>query len=535
MLATETIVASGIGIAEREGAPRMPVRDKALTHKAYLNGIASLLDTVVKGGVMTLVTPILVTTLGSSLFGVWQILGRLVVYMQAADGRPTQALKWVIANRQTIDDAETKRRHVGSAVGVWLLFLPVLAVMSVALVWVAPYMARVPLEMYTPVRVACTLLVVNFLLLQLVDMPEAVLRGMNLGYKRMGLQAGLNVVGGALSVGALYLGAGLIGLAAADTILSTITCILFFLVVKKYVAWFGIARPTFAEMRSFLKLSVWWLAWTTIHKFIMASDLLILGIVASTSAVATYSLTAFASLTLLTFVTTVIGAVIPGLGSVVGQKQYERAAALRVEMMAASWLLLAAIGSTILLWNRSFVYLWVGKQHYAGLWPNLLIVLMVVQLIFIRNDAYVIDLTLQLREKVLMGAIAAIVSIALSTALIPRLGITGLCLGMLAGRMALTVSYPLIIRKRFARIGRPRLSSVARPAVTMILLFAVSAYLGQMVVADHWVIWVFCSGLSFAVATGLALMLGLKRDLRISLMGRLSMARTLFGFAGRGS
>ena len=365
-------------------------------------------------------------------------------------------------------------------------------------------------------------------------MPEAVLRGMNLGYKRMGLQAGLNLVGGGLTVGALYLGAGLIGLAAADAILSAITCLLFLLVVKKYVAWFGVARPTFAEIRSFLKLSVWWLAWTTIHKFIMASDLLILGVVASTSAVATYSLTGFASITLLTLVTTMIGAVMPGLGSVVGQKQYERAAALRVEMMAASWLLLAAIGSTILLWNRSFVYLWVGKEHYAGVWPNLLIVVMVVQLIFIRNDAYVIDLTLQLREKVLMGALAAIVSIALSATLIPRLGITGLCLGMLAGRMALTISYPLIIRKRFASSGRLQLGPVARPAVTMILLFAVSAYVGQMVVADHWLIWAVCAGLSFAVATGIALMAGLRRDLRNSLKGRLSMVRTLFGFAGTG-
>ena len=40
---------------------------------------------------------------------------------------------------------------------------------------------------------------------------------MNLGYKRLGLQAGLNVVGGVLTVGALYIGAGLIGLAAAQS------------------------------------------------------------------------------------------------------------------------------------------------------------------------------------------------------------------------------------------------------------------------------------------------------------------------------
>ncbi len=533
-MGTERLVTAELDITASakvgDARPAQPVakREKALTHKAYLNGFASLLDTVVKGGVMAVVTPILVAGLGTSLFGVWQILGRLVTYMHAADGRPTQALKWVIANRQSTDDAETKRRHVGSAMGVWLLFLPVLAAISALLVWIAPYITKVQPELYTTIRITCGLLVVNFLLIQLVSLPEAVLRGMNLGYKRLGLQAGLNLVGGGLTVGALYLGAGLIGLAAAQAILAALTGVLFLFVVKRYVEWYGVSRPSWTDVRSFLKLSVWWFAWTTVHKFLMASDILILGLIASSSAVATYSLTGFAGVTLLSLVTTVLAAVMPGLGTVVGEKQFKRAAALRVEMMAASWLLLTAIGSTILLWNRSFIYLWVGKEHYGGAWANLLIVLMIVQLIFIRNDAYVIDLTLQLREKVLMGLGAAVISIGLSAVMIPKLGIIGLCLGMIAGRMALTISYPLVVNKHFGNIGRPRLITAIRPGITMALIFTASAYLGSMLLADSWPLWLLCSGLTFMLSLGVALLVGLKRELRDPLIGRLSMLRTLF-------
>ena len=503
-------------------------RGKALTHTAYLNGFASLLDTVVKGGVMAFVTPILVTGLGSSAFGIWQILGRMVTYMHAADGRPTQALKWVIANRQTIDDDETKRRHVGSAMGVWLLFLPLLAVFSAVLIWISPFITRVPAEQYRPIRITCALLVVNFLLIQLVSLPEAVLRGMNLGYKRLGLQASLNFVGGALSIGALYLGAGLIGLAGAQAILTALTGVLFLAVVKKYVAWYGVSRPTFAEVRSFLRLSVWGFAWTTIHKFIMASDILILGVVASASAVTTYSLTNFAGLTLLSLVTIVLAAVMPGLGSVIGQKQFERANTLRSEMTAASWLLLAAIGSTILIWNRSFIHLWVGDQHYAGTLANLLMVLMIVQLIFIRNDAYVIDLTLELREKVMMGVVAAVLSIGLSAVLIPRLGIAGLCLGMILGRLSLTLSYPIVINKRFGRKRLPNLMSVVRPALTMVAMFGGSAYLSQKLLVDNWLVWSASAALTFCLALGLAALVGLSGDVRRPLQKRLGMLRTVF-------
>jgi O-antigen/teichoic acid export membrane protein len=502
-------------------------RVKGLTHKAYLNAFASLLDVAVKGGVLAIVTPLVVNGLGSSLFGVWQILGRLIAYMHAADGRPTQALKWVIASRHAVDDAETKRRQVSSAMGVWFLFLPVLVVISSFLVWVSPYITKVPTEMHRSVRITCGLLVANFLLIQLVSLPEAVLRGMNLGYKRMGWQAGLNVIAGVLTVGALYTGSGLVGLAAGQVILATFTGFLFFVLVKKYVPWFGFARPRLAEVRSFLKLSVWWFAWAIVHKFLMASDILILGMVSSASAVATYSLTSFAATTLLTLVTIVLAAVAPGLGGVIGQKQYERAAEVRIEMMTVSWLLLAAIGSTILLWNRSFISLWVGAEHYTGFWADLLIVLMIVQLIYIRNDSYVIDLTLQLREKVIMAVVATVISISLSALLIPRLGIAGLCLGMILGRLALTISYPIVINKHLGQSSRPELTGALRPAAVMTLMFVVSAYLGRVLLAESWFIWVICSGLSFVLALGVGLIAGLRRESRHAIVKRLTMLRTL--------
>ena len=250
--------------------------------------------------------------------------------------------------------------------------------------------------------------------------------------------------------------------------------------------------------------------------------------VASGTLVATYTLTGFAGITLLSVVTIVLGAVAPGLGGVIGRKEFDRLAGLRIEMIGASWLLLAAIGSTILLLNRSFINLWVGKTHYAGTWTNLLIVLMIVQLIFIRNDAYIIDLMLEMREKVVMGVIAAVISIGLSVLLIPRMGIAGMCVGMIIGRLALTVSYPFIINRYLGRRWKPRLAGAIRPGVIMALMFAGSAYLGQILLVDNWAIWFISSALSFGVALGLALVAGLNAELRGLMIARFMMLRSLF-------
>src|SRR5262249_26246131 len=156
-----------------------------------------------------------------------------------------------------VGDAPSMRRHVGSAISVYVLFFPFLAVVGVLLVWFSPSIANAPPEDNETVRIACALLVVNFLLANLAALPEGVLRGMNLGYKRIGLQAGLSVVGGSLAAVALYLGTGLPGLAAAEVVLSALTGVLFWIVVKKYVSWFGSAWPTVADLRRFIRLSFW--------------------------------------------------------------------------------------------------------------------------------------------------------------------------------------------------------------------------------------------------------------------------------------
>jgi len=71
-----------------------------LTRRASLNAVQSLLDYAARLAVGLAVTPLLVGRLGREMFGVWEMLNRLIGYMSAADGRPTEALRLVIATKQ---------------------------------------------------------------------------------------------------------------------------------------------------------------------------------------------------------------------------------------------------------------------------------------------------------------------------------------------------------------------------------------------------------------------------------------------------
>lgn len=498
-----------------------------LTQKAYLNAVASFLDFAAKTVVSLAITPILVSGLGSVLFGVWQILGRLVSYLSAADGRPTHALKWVIANHQSTDDHSIKRRAVGSALGVWLLMLPFMIVAGAMVVWLTPIFTGTTSKLDDVVRLACGLLVFNMILSGFVLIPEAVLRGMNLGYKRMGIVAGLNILGGILTVAAIYFNWGLIGIAAVQIIVTIITGFLFWYLVKQFLPWFGVAWASWLEIRKFFGLSLWYAGWNIVDKLLVASDVIVLGLVLSASTVTTYVLTGYVAQAVLSVMTIMVRAAAPGFGKFIQLQEYNKIIQLRNEMLWFSSLFAGATGSTILLWNHSFITLWTGSEHYAGNAVNLLLVLIAIQLLFIRNETFLIDLTLDLRYKVVAGAISTVLSIGLALLLVPVLGIIGLCIAILIGRSLLTMIYPMIINS-FLDIKTKLLPRILlRPVLVMLFLFVITSYMSNYLLATSWFSLIVYTSLTFLLSSFIQFLVGFSGNQRHLLIQRITRLRPL--------
>ena len=495
-MATDAGVVTGSAIPDVPPIPPPPATRrgaapaKALTRRASLTALASLLDYFVKAAVSLVITPILVGGLGRTLYGIWEMLNRIVGYMAATDGRPTEALRLVISQQQA-EDHTIKRRSVGAALVVWLLMIPLVGLVGGILAWLSPTITHAPIERATDVRIACGLLVVSFLFTGLAAVPESVLRGMNLGYKRMGLQASLSIVAGGLAAWAVHEGWGLPGIGVSQIVRAMIIGLCFWVLVRKYVPWFSIARPTRADIKALLGMSIWLSVGELVSKLLLASDVLILGWIISPAVVTTYVLTAYAARTGLGIFVFTAGSAMPGLGGVLGEGQMKRAVQLRRELQMLTWLFVTVVGATILVWNRSFLTLWVGARNYAGPWVDLLIVLVVGQTAFIRIDSYIIDAALRPKGRVLVGAITVIATLALGITLTHAFGILGLSLGMLMGRAIQSIAYPLIVR---SCLNHPERTAAARFAairfgLTTILLLATANLLGRHVTAPSWFIW----------------------------------------------
>jgi O-antigen/teichoic acid export membrane protein len=245
--------------------------------------------------------------------------------------------------------------------------------------------------------------------------------------------------------------------------------------------------------------------------------------VISPAAVTTYVLTSYAARTGLGVFVFTAGAAMPGFGGVLGQLQFTRAQQLRRELQTLTWLFTTIVGATVLVWNHSFLNLWVGSRNYAGPWVDLLIVLVISQTAFIRTDSYIIDAALRPRGRVIIGAVTVVATLALGIALTHLFGIIGLCIGLFLGRSIQSIGYPLIVRSCLQhppKDAAARWAAIRLIAVTA-LLFAAASFLSRDLLASSWVMWAGGVAITIPIVAALALLAGPTPATRQVLIGRI--------------
>ena len=383
------------------------------TRATSLNALTLMGNYVVTIVAVFLANPLLCRFLGASAFGVWQICLRLLTFVSAGDGRATQALKWTIANKSASAETEHKQRDIGSALIVWLAFIPVMAALGIVVVWLSPMLIRgLSSTQHLTVRIVCVILMLDLLLLPLRSIPEAVMTGMNRAYKCMWIEALRTVLSVGLMVLLAYIGFGLVGLAGAAVAASVVAGIAGVLVARRSLPWFRVKRPRRGDLRLFAGFSIWVFLWALLNKLMLSSDILLLAVLSSARLVTSYAMSNYAIQSVVNLVALGVSAGIPSMGALIGGDDRQRAGTVREEIMAVCWLITVVGGSVILMLNRAFVSLWVGPEYYVGSLANLLMVMMMMQVVLIRCDAFIIDVTLNMRAKVLLGAVSIGMSIA---------------------------------------------------------------------------------------------------------------------------
>jgi O-antigen/teichoic acid export membrane protein len=504
----ESIITSSINGKKKEN----------LKQRAYLNTVSSMIDYAGSQITGLIVSPFIVGGLGTSMYGVWRMLGQMTGYATMADARATQALKWTVAKKKDIASDDELRSDLTSAFFVTAFILPVVLIVGGIISWYAPVITKADPTYYNLIRITCSLLILSLAISKVFDLFEAVLRGMNLGFKRMGFRAIIVIIGGGLKILAITQGFGLIGLSIVQVAITIFTGVTFYVIVKKNVEWFGFGKTNFKKVVSFSKLSGWNMANTTADTLLTNSDKVLLGFIVSPVLVSSYALTMFLPLAIQGLIFRVIIGTIPGVGKLFGLKEYSKIRKVWGNINDFIFLLTTASGVTIILFNSSFLNLWVGERHFAGHITNGLIILMIMQDTFIKHDGYIIGATLDLKKKVYFTLISGAVFGTLGFFLIERFGISGLCMSLIGGKFILFIGLRQILRNKLEHSSINPFLKRIRPLVVSFMLLGLAFYLSTLIKPVGLITLIEMAPLAFIISFIVYYYLGLRKEKRSDLI-----------------
>ena len=491
---------------------KLKTKKENFKKRAFLNSLTSILDQAVKIIIGFVVNPFVISGLGSYLFGVWQVLNQFTNYTTLANIRVSEVLKWSVArDREVLSDTELKE-NLTSALVLILLIIPIFLIFGTILVYFSPSITKVSPEYQNLVQITASLLVLIVIVKSVFSLFESILRGMNIGYKSMGIRASIFILGGVLKIITLKLGYGLIGLASVQVLIVFLTGFVILLIVKKNVPWFGYGKLNISRTKDFVKLSGWFMAWMGVKTLLVSSDKVLLGYLLGPIVVTKYVITKYIGQATQGVITNVIHGVLPGVGSLFGQKEFQKLIIVRYEMNIITWLLSGIIGFVILLFNSSFVELWVGADNYLNQEANFAILLMIVQYLFIQNDSVLINTMLDVKSKTLLGLLSVFISISLAYFLSNEYDTLGFIFGIILGRFLLSITYPIIVKNKLTNTVIPK--KPVQLIFLILIIWFLGFYFEGFVEVKSWISLIF---LIFSACLSTAIIfvfLGLKKQER---------------------
>jgi O-antigen/teichoic acid export membrane protein len=468
------------------------------------NVLTYYLNLVVVAAAGFLVNPLLLNALGPALFGVWKSLQRFLDFATVADGRASQALKWIVASRSSLSDDE-RRRDVGAAIIVWFRWLPAAALVAAAVTAGVPLLIRaIPEDARTVAYLTAAVLAANTVLAGLLSVPDSVLTGVNQAYKSYLITTFVFVISNAVMVLAAFSGWPLWTLAVVVLIAAVINAGLTLLVAERAVPWWGVARPTRTDLRRVFGFSAWTLGSVVVDKLLLATELIVISVMVGATAVTQYTFTTYVMQFVLSIALVTASGFAPRLGSHLGAAELADAArrARTVRHLVTG---IAVFGSSaVLAFNAEFVTLWAGPEQYLGATLNTLLVICGLQQALIRMDGQILDVTMRIARKVRVGLLGTLASIlAGCTGFAVTHNLAAALLVVIVVRVGINVAYPVFVARSIPGSAVPR-----RAVLLSVVLLGFSLGIGS-VLPGAGLAEVAGMGLSWVAVAGAAAWFGL--------------------------
>lgn len=451
-----------------------------------------------------LYTPIMLDMLGQSEYGLYSLANSVVGYLSLLSfGFGSTIVRYLSKYR-----AENKTKELESTYGFFLFLYGLLSV-AVFIGGIilsgnvnAIFSAGLKDEELSKMQVLVIIMAFN----TAFSFPMSVFSSVAIAYERYLFRKILDIISTVaapvLNLIALYFGFASVGMALASTafqiILAPISIVYCFKVIK--------IRPRFERLKhSLIKemigFSVFVFIGTIVDMLFWATDKVILGMLASSVAVAVYNVGGTFNNIVMSLSTSISGVLTPKItGMVVTNSNKSEWTSLFIRIGRIQFLIIGLIVSGFAVFGQSFINLWAGNEYADAYWVTVL-TLFPLCIPLIQNTGLSF-ITAQNKHKFrsIVYLVIAILNVISTYLIVPYMGIIGAavctCVSYLLGQgVIMNIYYYKVTGLNIPLFWK----NILKMAVIPVSMLIIGLILNRYIIIDNW----------FAFLLGVALYTGI--------------------------
>lgn len=421
----------------------------SLKKKSIFTSLTKGLNILLNLFLQVILTPFIVTILGSHYYGIYTLITRLQSYMALADLRPSGVLRYKLASLQNSRNINEKNEYLSAAIVVSVLSIPFIILIGYLISVFFINFIKLPQEDYTLVSTAIILLSLIISSQSLLSIPEAIVRGNNLEYKLVYADILKILTYGTLVYYFLSKEFGIIGILYAIAISIIVESTLKFILQLKYFPQYKPKKPSIDKLKEFTKSSGWYMGSSFSNQILNSIDIFLILIFFNTEFVTIYAISKMLMHRAAESVGTITSGITSSIGSLVAESRIIELNVIRKKLFRYGLILSFMIIIYFISFNEKFISIWTNEKFYIGNSTNIILALTTLLIILTLNNEIFLDSLHKFKERTLIAIVAIILSITISYLFSSTLGIMSIAIGLFISKLYQYINYEYIINKNF--------------------------------------------------------------------------------------
>lgn len=402
--------------------------------KSFISGLVSTTAQKLLTKLIGLaVTPIVLSYLGPSEYGIWIVIGSLLGYMGLMDLGVTGATTVLASQKNNAKEEDKINIIINNSFFVQV----VLAVILLVIGFIAAYFFPSYINLGSYPKDNAILVFLIAVLAYSIGLPSKSLKGIIRARQHISLVAFLEfsvfLTTTALTILLLNYQMGLFALPLGTIIVRFLSFPIFIYFTKKsypLLKW-DLTLVQKTHIKSIMGVSIYWFIGMIAAMVIYSTDVLLIGMFLSTALVTSYALNHRLAEVTRDFLFSFYFTMMPALGQLLGKGEKSKVKLLYLKTQGVILCLAITLATGIFLFNEKFVSFWVGNELYFGETLTLIFSLILLCSIVFQSSSVVLNAGLYVNFVTKVRFFEAILNILISLILIKDYGLEGLAMATL--------------------------------------------------------------------------------------------------------